>query len=392
MTLTRPAAAALLAFALSAAAQTPPPKPPIAVYWMSVETAAGPAVSVPSAMAGMLPPGMQGGKRMRLDLGSLQAPRGEARATHAIPPEAALGEKLPLVTPKGEARAAPSEGTRQPQPMERPKGRMLIYWGCGDSVRPGQPVVVDFSKMDGKDAGRALRSVDVARPQPPAPGPYRSYGTWPNEQSQQRIADKASLRGLHFVSGSYTPDIQFSIDAKHDFMEPIEFAPARRSDGGGLIVNWKTVPNALGYFATAMGQGEKGDDVVMWSSSESQEMGHALLDFIPPPEVERLVKEKVILASSTNSCTVPAGIFRDGATMLNFIAYGEELNLLHPPRPKDPKEKWEPLWGVKVRLKSTASTLLAEGSGSKPAAQSETQGRGNVLNEGINVLRGIFGR
>jgi hypothetical protein len=44
--------------------------------------------------------------------------------------------------------------------------------------------------------------------------------------------------------------------------------------------------------------------------------------------------------------------------MLQGIAYGEELNLAHPPRPADPKVAWEPIWAVKVRVKSTGMTPL----------------------------------
>jgi len=47
-------------------------------------------------------------------------------------------------------------------------------------------------------------------------------------------------------------------------------------------VKWKPIPTATGYFATAMGQGEDRNDMVTWSSSEVQEMGHALMDYIPP--------------------------------------------------------------------------------------------------------------
>src|SRR3546814_19439284 len=31
--------------------------------------------------------------------------------------------------------------------FERPKGRMLLFWGCGAKPGPGQPVVIDFSKL-----------------------------------------------------------------------------------------------------------------------------------------------------------------------------------------------------------------------------------------------------
>ena len=44
--------------------------------------------------------------------------------------------------------------------------------------------------------------------------------------------------------------------------------------------------------------------------------------------------------------------------MVNGIAYGEELNLAQPPRPTDPKVAWEPIWAVKVRVKSAGMAPL----------------------------------
>src|SRR3990170_3076327 len=86
-------------------------------------------------------------------------------------------------------------------------------------------------------------------------------------------------------------------------------------------------------------------------------MGQALMDYIAPAEVARLIREKIVMAPRTTECTVPAGIFKGEGSMLNFIAYGDELNLVHPPRPKNPKQTWEQQYAVKVRLKSTGMTM-----------------------------------
>src|SRR5512140_558692 len=154
-------------------AQTQQIKPPIAVYWLSVETAGGMGMEIPPGMGGMMPPGMQGGKRMKLDLGSSQQARGEPRAMHAIPPGLAMGPSLPLVTPKTER--APTREVDEEREFERPKGRMLIYWGCGETVRAGQPVIIDFANMNPQDAARAFRSRAISRPRGPAPGRNRNY-------------------------------------------------------------------------------------------------------------------------------------------------------------------------------------------------------------------------
>ena len=156
-----------------------------------------------------------------------------------------------------------------------------------------------------------------------------------------------------------------------------------------------------------------------WSSSEVQEMGQVLMDYIPPAEVERLIREKVVMPPQTTECTVPAGVFKGEASMFNFIAYGSELNLVHPPRPKDPKQVWEQEWALKLRLKSTAMTMLAEQEGGARRGRSSARQRGaepaatpspqadtppaqadkpqdptpaDAVQEGMKALRGIFGR
>jgi hypothetical protein len=412
------AAAALAALTVPAHAQTQQVKPPIAVYWMSMETNAGMGMALPSSLGGLMPPGMQGGKRMKLELGSSQPASGEPRAAHAIPPGLSMGQELPLVTPRVErAPAAPSrpdEPEEVEQRFERPKARLLIYWGCGETVRAGQPVVIDFAQLDAQEAARAFRSRNVSRPRGPAPGRNRTFGEWPNPERPQPVPERSSLRGDHVVAGNYLPDMRFAIGERHDFMAPVVFEPVRKTAAGALRVKWRALPTAIGYFATAMGQGEIRDDVVMWSSSDVQEMGHALMDYVPPAQVQRLIKDKVVLPPQTTECTVPAGVFKGESSMFNFIAYGDELNLVHPPRPEDPQQVWEQQWAVKVRLKSTGMTTLADNQAgaAQPRDRSDSleaatpsreepgppqhparaPGTSDVLKEGVNILRGIFGR
>jgi hypothetical protein len=411
------AATLAAALPLPVLAQTQQIKPPVAVYWMSVETAGGMGMEMPPGMGGLMPPGMQGGKRMKLDLGSAQQAGGDAHAAHAIPPGLSMGQSLPLLTPRIERAPAPE---RDDEPgFERPKGRMLIYWGCGETVRPGQPVIIDFASLNPQDASRAFRSRSISRPRGPAPGRNRTYGTWPNQDDSRPIPPAGSLRGDHAITGNYSPEIRFAVDERHDFMDAVAFDPVRKTSGGAFAVKWKGVPTATGYFATAMGQGDSQNDLVTWSSSEVQEMGQVLMDYIPPAEVERLIREKVVMPPQTTECTVPAGMFKSDASMFNFIAYGNELNLVHPPRPKDPKQVWQQEWAVKLRLKSTAMTMLAEREGSGRRGRTNAPRRGSEapaqpspradtppaqtdqpqapsppdpVQEGVKALRGIFGR
>ena len=130
------------------------------------------------------------------------------------------------------------------------------------------------------------------------------------------------------------------------------------------------------------------------------------------------------MPASTLKCALPAGIFEgvQGA-MVRMIAYGQELNLVHPPRPDDPKVPWEPIWAARVREKSTGMAMVGmsdgrggasddapRGRGAQEAsggsatqgeapaqgeAPSQDRGGGGILPGGVNpvdVLRGIFRR
>jgi len=280
-------------------------------------------------------------------------------------------------------------------------------------VRPGQPVIIDFARVAQGQTPPNMVSRRVSIPNPPSSSRAKTYGDWPNQQDSKSIPGSASLRGDHQIKGNYSPDIQFALGEGHDFMDRVELATATRG-AGAVNFAWNSVGNATGYFATAMGG--DGNDVVMWSSSEVQEMGGALMGYVPPSEVARLIREKVVLAPSVTECTVPGEVVKraGGSPFLNFIAYGPEANFAHPPRPKDPKQTWEQIWAVKVRFKSTASTMLGDtgggGGGRRPArtqapsespaseageSQAESGQKPAAVDpvkEGVNLLRGIFGR
>ena len=103
-------------------------------YAMDVGTTTGFTAANPMAM-------MRGGggnavsHELTLRLGSSQAPTGGApQADHFMPAGANLGASVPLVTPR------PSTGSSAPGQFQRPKGRLLLYWGCGAHAPAGQPV------------------------------------------------------------------------------------------------------------------------------------------------------------------------------------------------------------------------------------------------------------
>jgi len=344
-------------------------KKPYDHYWMTIETHNMSIPGMPSGeMSGM--EGMMGKmmgmpefgptRKLHLQLNSPRSLPPDPNATHDIPPGQNMGKTLPLLIPVHE-KAAPERYTREEreEKFEKPKFRMLIYWGCSEEVRPGQPVVIDTEKMNPEDFGKAFSGRTGTRQYPPSERDGWIYSDWPNRKSTLTVPKDSSLLGSHFVHGNYTPDIKFSIDRMRDFMAPVEFASIKGSTSESIRFQWKEIPTAIGYLATAMAHNQQAGETIFWSSSEVQDSGFGLMDFLTPADVRRFIKDKVVMDPRTTNCTIPKGIFKGTeGSMLNFIGYGEEMNVVYPPKPEDPKEPWQPIWSVKVRLKSTGMTML----------------------------------
>lgn len=334
----------------AAAAEKPVPT----VYWMSAATT---NQTMPGMPAGMMGRGMFGGrgggpqKTLLLQMNSPRQMPANPEATHDIPDGMRMGPTLPLMIPQYE-KPERYEYEQAEERVEKERMRILVYWGCGDAVRQGQPRVIDTASMSPAEIGRAMRGTSLNRQVPPAPGRMRIYADWPNQKNSIQVPADSSLIGSHFVHGTYTPDIRFAIDAAHDFLAPVEFSSVSGGLADSIAFSWRQIPNSLGYFSTAMAH-TKNKEMIVWSSSESYQFGWELMDYVASPDVRRLVKDRVVMKSDQTSCQIPKGIFNnaDGA-MLQFIAYGEDLHFAYPPKPKDP------IWGVKIRSKSTGMAPL----------------------------------
>jgi hypothetical protein len=417
------AVAALVAPALSAA-QSPQQQvsPPVAQAWIDLGTATGPAgmgamVGMaggnPMAALGSLLGGGSGaqnvfgntrtdppGRWMDVTL-STRANPNLAEATMSVPAGTGLAPALKLVSPATQKAPPPERDDEEPDAgRQELRGKFSLYWGCGETVRAGQPRTVDLAKTPLQAAGAELAQILNGR-RATQRGAHAAVGRpiWPNAQDARLVPAQASLVGEHGFIGSGVPEgFRFALPAAYDLMPPL--AVTQADVGGATRLRWTGMPQARAYFLAAMGQ-KAGEDehLVIWTSSELPDSGFGLLDYQTNAAVDRWLREKVLLAPTTTECTVPRGIFGDGA-MLRAIAYGSELNLAHPPRPADPKVAWEPQWAVKVRLKSTAMAMLgdagaAESAGpTTPAPPPEPAAAkpDDPLQKSIGVLRGILGR
>jgi hypothetical protein len=338
-----------------------------AVYWMSADTASGLAgmaggmgqgrPSAGSVMGAML--GGRGGRssyvhNLTLQLGSPRRPAGAPAAEHVPPAGLQAGPSLPLVTPQAAPRTT---GPAQPWgQMERPRGRMLIYWGCGEHARPGQPTVIDFASMAAGRMPPAFANLAMRPMTPPSAATSTTYGEWPNERTQTRVPAGGSLLGEHVVRGNYSPEIRFMLGAGQDFLAPVTLVSNSASASGSIPLVWRPVPGARAWFGAVMGAGQNGDFVI-WTSSETQAAMMAF-DYVADSDIARLVQSRVLMPATADRCTIPAEVARAAPqSMLSLIAFGGESNFAQP-RPAAAPRTWRPEWTVKLRTKSTHMGLL----------------------------------
>lgn len=395
-------------------------KPPVSQAWIDVATFAGmgmPAMgggANPMSMMGSMFGGGQGAKNTfgMTQTGSpgrwvdvtLYTSRNPslAEATQAVPAGTQLAPSLKLVAPKVEKGPPPTPGdeTVVEQQYERPKGKMYLYWGCGDTVRAGQPRVLDMATAKPEDFGKFFTSRRATQR-----GAHSAAGrpVWPNDVDSRMVPAGASLVGEHAYSGQGVPEgFKFAVGAQQDLMPAIELK--QTNSGGATQLEWAALPTARAYFVAAMGaKGGSEAEMVFWTSSEEPELGMGLIEYQTNPALDRWLKEKVLLEPSVTRCTVPKGIFGEGGgAMLRMIAYGSELNLAHPPRPTDPKIAWEPQWAVKLRVKSVANAFLGmdmggmqqQGASPSPAGSPPPTAEKKQEDklDPVNILRGILGR
>ncbi|MFO1330126.1 MAG: hypothetical protein U1F56_22450 [Rubrivivax sp.] len=408
-----PYAIALLALAGAAPSLAQPRqevKPPQAQAWIDVATFSG--LGLPMGGAGANPMAAlgalfgRGGGERKVSFGMTQGGGSGryvdvtlhsnlqpalARATQEVPPtflSPALELLAPREAPPAPAREADDEVVPAQEP-ERPKGRILLYWGCGETVRAGQPRVLDLASAGAADLAAVFQARRATQR-----GAHSAAGRphWPNATDGRAVPDGASLAGPHQFSGAGVPEgFRFTVPPAQDLMPPLGLQQAER--GGAVDLSWAAQPNARAFFVAGMGA-RSGDEMVMWTSSELPDSGFGLIDYQTNAAVDRWLREKVLLASSTTRCTIPKGVFSGEGAMLRAIAYGHELNLAHPPRPTDPRQPWEPVWAVKLRVKSVATAVLGMPAVDTPAREAEPADRKDKEKKpgALDILRGVLGR
>lgn len=358
------------------AQQRAPSSGPVARYDMRAGTLSGFA-AMGSGAGGALSMAFGGGggnkvqKELYLRLGSSTLPtKGGAKADHFMPPTAKLGKSVLLTTPK-EERGGTDE---LPQ---KPKGRILVFWGCGEHAPKGQPVVIDFSKLAAGQIPAGMWTSTIIRDWGPNLQNSKTFGRWPSEDRKFVKAD-SSLLGAHRVAGNYSPEIAFTLSK--DFMTALQSTQTDQPSGASLV-RWNAVPDATGYhaflFGGKMGPDGEMSDMVMWSSSASRQFGGGLSDWLSPSQVAGLVKDRTVMAPATTQCIIPAEVRKAGPDfrMGMLTAFGPEENFAYPARPADPKAAWHLQWTARVRHRSMTGWMDMPGMGAmgEQAAPEQTE-------------------
>lgn len=340
-------------------------------------------------------------------------------AQDQIPPGLRLGKALVLL-PIAPGSATPTPERPAPGQAQVPDMELTIreYWGCGASVRPGQPKVSTIKVKGGTfDPRRGPQGmgIDVQATGSMSKGLYvpdrdigvqPGYVYWPNPKTGKPVPAGASLAGEHRITGDGIPaSMQFQVEAASDFMPKL----ALRSQGEpteSIALSWPGLAQAQAYFISGMHmqmQGENRYTLTVWSSAEVPGAGSELHTYLGPGQLDKWLKQKVLLPSTTTSCAIPRGIFAGGAQgqgreagmpgMLTMTAYGPERWITYPPKPADPRQPWNPEWSVRLRTRSSTMAMVGmdfggmgmpEEDGEQPAPQQKKPSM-------KGLLKGILG-
>jgi hypothetical protein len=232
--------------------------------------------------------------------------------------------------------------------------KLLLYWGCGDRVRAGQPRHLDMTTASSNSPATGLTGAagfnNTANLKgravfEPSASAESGHAIWPNSNSRGLVPKEASLVGRHTLSGDNIPTtMQFELKDKQDFM-PALAINVNGIKGSATTLNWSRIATAQGYFLMATAKNNR--EIIIWTSSEQPEPGWGLMDYASNANLAQWKRDKIVLKPNQTSCSIPAGIFsQTNGAMLNGIAYGEESNISS----RNTSEKAS--WSARIRVKS----------------------------------------
>jgi hypothetical protein len=303
-------------------------------------------------------------RSLLLELGSMTPGGDRPRTEQLIPPTLRIGTSLPF-----KVFTRPPETPGERAELENPRGRILVYWGCGERVGSGQPMVFDFRNLR---AGQvppdfAALSTPVADEPSLWRRAWTTRASWPNDIDRRTppVPADASLVGAHTVRGPWVPTMNFTLAPEGDYLAPFEMRESRAASGAKTL-SWTPIARATGYALSAIGPrgtdpDEDNPELVVWSSSAVRAFMPSVASFLEPDTVRRLIASRHALAPSVSSCTIPREVVEAMPMgMVIATAWGPVSNFVHPPRPADPRTPWTQEWSAKVRTNAMWTGFVGE--------------------------------
>lgn len=248
-----------------------------------------------------------------------------ATATLDVPGGLNLGNTLPLELMRPEARKAEAAKVQIPEEYRITDDfEIRQYWGCSETVLPGQPKVWklgDLSVADREAWKRYQSQGGIEKPD-------WTEGVWPNAKSQRGrnpLQKPGSLKGDHKLRTSFLGDVPFQVSGPVDFLDPVVFEtpkPGKADLKQHIPLKWKPIANVLGYHLTAVApKGRK--LLIMWAGGKNGQGVAGGLQFPQMAEVREFVEKGIYLPPTATACNIPAGIFEGcPQVMIQMTAYG----------------------------------------------------------------------
>lgn len=266
-------------------------------------------------------------RQLTMDLTGPKKVDANSKAQCAVPAGLKLGPKVDLTIdlPRPAKESEPIKPGKEEQ-GEKVEFKIKTYWGCSETVPPGQPKVIDSKDMTAAMKGNMVKSKEfkatMNRMIANADG---SHAYWPGQKAKP-IEKEATAPGSYELTTNYCGGTSIVFDKPQDFLAPIDLiSPGSKIDLAKAIrVEWKPVPNALAYHLTAFSGDE--NELITWTSSLDPNSAPDLVSrALSKTELDTLLKNGVVIPAEKTFCYIPKGIFEaTKSPMLMLTAIGAD--------------------------------------------------------------------
>ena len=210
-----------------------------------------------------------------------------------------------------------ANSTQQTNPAGSLKITEKYYWGCGDSIAPGQPVTSTNNPNATNGDTKPLATASAV--------PNASYAYWPTEKTKP-LTDDVKAEGSYALTTNYAGSATVTLDSEQNNLAPLDISELTRNYdlANPIKLKWNKIPYAKAYYVSAYGGND--NEIINWNSSTK---ANTNIDFtttaLTAEQLKKYLEDGVLMSADTTSCTIPARIFKDSlGTMVTVVAIGKD--------------------------------------------------------------------